>query len=81
MKFMQVIRKIFSAIFYTAEAIEKSSKSLSNLAGIADEQTANYAAEIRAERTKINLEELTEEVNKLEQQKLELVQTSDKDVA
>ena len=55
MKFMQVIRKIFSAIFYTAEAVERSSKSLSNLAGIAEEQTANYALEIRAERKNIQL--------------------------
>lgn len=50
---MQVIRKIFSAIFYTAEAIEKGSKSLSNLAGIAEEQTASYALEIRQEREEL----------------------------
>lgn len=50
MKFMQVIRKIFSAIYYSAEAVEKSSKSLSNLASIAEEQTASYALEIRQER-------------------------------
>lgn len=57
MKFMQVIRKIFSAIFYTAEAVERGSKSLSNLAGIAEEQTASYAAEIRADRKKLELVE------------------------
>ena len=63
MKFMQVVRKIFSAIFYAAEAVERSSKSLSNLAEIAEEQTASYADEIRVERKKLKLIEEAEQVD------------------